>query len=117
VIVTGVPDRLPVARRAAAVSDTQQVSIENPGRQIARWSRLYEGGGRRLMLMILTSRMIVSRDGELTDVSAWGFQSLADMTIVDTGVDTRIEVDAANSVTLVDFGDPAALQAADFIFA
>jgi hypothetical protein len=47
----------------------------------------------------------------------WGFQSLADMTIVDTGADTRIEFDATNSVTLVGFGDPAVLQAADFIFA
>jgi hypothetical protein len=56
-------------------------------------------------------------DQDRIDVSAWGLQSLADMTIVDTGVDTRIEFDAANSVTLVDFGDPAALQAADFIFA
>jgi serralysin len=56
-------------------------------------------------------------DQDRIDVSAWGFQSLADMPIVDTGVDTRIEFDAANSVTLVDFGDPATLQAADFIFA
>ena len=51
------------------------------------------------------------------DDSAWGFHSLADMTIVDTGVDTRIEFDATNSLTLVGFGDPAVLQAADFIFA
>jgi Ca2+-binding RTX toxin-like protein len=56
-------------------------------------------------------------DHDRIDVSAWGFQSLADMTIVDTGADTRIEFDAANSVTLVGFGDPAVLQAADFIFA
>jgi hypothetical protein len=56
-------------------------------------------------------------DQDRIDVSAWGFQSLADMPIVDTGVDTRIEFDTANSVTLVDFGDPATLQAADFIFA
>ena len=56
-------------------------------------------------------------DHDRIDVSAWGFQSLADMTIVDTGADTRIEFDATNSVTLVGFGDPAVLQAADFIFA
>jgi hypothetical protein len=46
-------------------------------------------------------------DHDRIDVSAWGFQSLADMTIVDTGADTRIEFDAANSITLVGFGDPA----------
>ena len=56
-------------------------------------------------------------DHDRIDVSAWGFQSLADMSIVDTGADTRIEFDAANSVTLVGFGDPAVLQVADFLFA
>ena len=56
-------------------------------------------------------------DHDRIDVSAWGFQSLADMTIVDTGADTRIEFDATNSVTLVGLGDPGVLQASDFIFA
>ncbi|HZB57322.1 MAG TPA: hypothetical protein VE527_27055 [Reyranella sp.] len=56
-------------------------------------------------------------DHDRIDVSAWGFQSLADMTIVDAGVDTRIEFDAANSVTLSGFADPGLLQASDFIFA
>jgi serralysin len=56
-------------------------------------------------------------DHDRIDVSAYGFQSLADMTIVDTGADTRIEFDAANSVTLVGIGDPGVLQASDFIFA
>jgi Ca2+-binding RTX toxin-like protein len=56
-------------------------------------------------------------DRDRIDVSAWGLQSLAELTIVDTGADTRIEFDAANSVTLVGFGDPAVLQGSDFIFA
>ena len=56
-------------------------------------------------------------DHDKIDVSAYGFDSLADMTIIDTGADTRIEFDATNSVTLVGFGDPGVLQASDFIFA
>ena len=56
-------------------------------------------------------------DHDRIDVSAYGFQSLADMTIIDTGADTRIEFDATNSVTLVGFADPGLLQASDFIFA
>ena len=56
-------------------------------------------------------------DHDRVDVSAYGFHGLADMTIIDTGADTRIEFDATNSVTLVGFGDPAILQASDFIFA
>jgi Ca2+-binding RTX toxin-like protein len=56
-------------------------------------------------------------DHDRIDVSAWGFDSLADMTIIDTGGDTRIEFDATNSVTLVGFGDPGILHASDFIFA
>jgi Ca2+-binding RTX toxin-like protein len=56
-------------------------------------------------------------DQDRIDVSTWGFQSLADMTLVDTGADTRIEFDAANSVTLVGFADPGLLQASDVIFA
>jgi serralysin len=56
-------------------------------------------------------------DHDRIDVRAWGFQSLADMTIIDAGTDTRIEFDATNSVTLVGFGDPGALQESDFIFA
>jgi hypothetical protein len=56
-------------------------------------------------------------DHDRIDVSAYGFHSLADMTIIDTGADTRIEFDATNSVTLVGIGDPGILQASDFIFA
>ena len=56
-------------------------------------------------------------DHDRIDVSAWGFQGLADLTIVDAGADTRIEFDEANSVTLVGFADPGLLQASDFIFA
>jgi hypothetical protein len=56
-------------------------------------------------------------DHDRIDVSAYGFHGLADMTIIDTGADTRIEFDATNSVTLVGFGDPGILQASDFIFA
>jgi serralysin len=56
-------------------------------------------------------------DYDRIDVSAFGFQSIADLTFIDTGADTRIEFDAANSVTLVGFGDPGVLQASDFIFA
>ena len=56
-------------------------------------------------------------DHDRIDVSAYGFHGLADMTIIDTGADTRIEFDATNSVTLVGVGDPGILQASDFIFA
>ena len=56
-------------------------------------------------------------DHDRIDVSAYGFQSIADLTFIDTGDDTRIEFDATNSVTLVGFGDPGILQASDFIFA
>jgi Ca2+-binding RTX toxin-like protein len=54
-------------------------------------------------------------DQDKIDVGARGFTSLADMTIIDTGDDTKIEFDATNSVTLVGFDGP--LQAAGFIFA
>ena len=54
-------------------------------------------------------------DQDKINVSAWGFTSLADMTIIDTGDDSKIEFDATNSVTLVGFDSP--LQASDFIFA
>ena len=50
-------------------------------------------------------------------VSAYGFHSIADMVITDTGAHTRIAFDATNSVTLVGFGDPNLLHASDFIFA
>ena len=56
-------------------------------------------------------------DHDRIDVRAWGIHSLADLTIVDAGADTRIEFDATNSVTLVGFGDPAILQPSDFLFA
>jgi hypothetical protein len=56
-------------------------------------------------------------DHDRIDVSAYGFESIADLTFIDTGADTRIEFDATNSVTLVGFGDPGVLQASDFIFA
>ena len=56
-------------------------------------------------------------DRDRIDVSAYGFHSIADMMITDTGADTKIAFDATNSVTLVGFGDPSVLQASDFIFA
>jgi serralysin len=56
-------------------------------------------------------------DHDRIDVSAWGFHSLADMAIIDTGANTRIQFDATNSVTLVGLGDPGVLQASDFLFA
>jgi serralysin len=56
-------------------------------------------------------------DHDRIDVSAYGFHSLADMTIIDTGADTRIEFDAINSATLVGISDPSLLQASDFVFA
>jgi serralysin len=56
-------------------------------------------------------------DGDRIDVSAFGFNGLADMVIIDTGADTRIEFDASNTVTLVGLSDPNGLHASDFIFA
>jgi hypothetical protein len=56
-------------------------------------------------------------DGDKIDVSAYGFDSIADMTFTDMGADTKIFFDADNSVTLVGFGDPSILQASDFLFA
>ena len=56
-------------------------------------------------------------DHDRLDVSAYGFDSIADMMITDTGDDTRIEFDATNSVTLAGIGDPGVLHASDFIFA
>jgi len=56
-------------------------------------------------------------DGDRMDVSAFGFNGLADMVIIDTGADTRIEFDASNTVTLVGLSDPSGLHASDFIFA
>jgi len=56
-------------------------------------------------------------DHDRIDVSAYGFHSIADVTITDAGADTRIEFDAINSVTLVGIGDPSVLHASDFIFA
>ena len=56
-------------------------------------------------------------DGDKIDVSAYGFNTLADMLITDMGDDTTIGFDATNSVTLIGFGDPSVLQASDFLFA
>jgi serralysin len=56
-------------------------------------------------------------DHDRIDVSAYGFSSLVDMMITFDGVNTRIDFDATNSVTLVGFADPSALHASDFIFA
>ena len=50
-------------------------------------------------------------------MSAYGFHSFVDLSIIDTGGDTRIEFDATNSVILVGLGDAGVLQASDFIFA
>src|SRR5262249_26227163 len=56
-------------------------------------------------------------DGDKIDVSAYGIENLAQMTIAAVGGDTRIAFDASNSVTLIGFSDPSALQVSDFIFA
>jgi serralysin len=56
-------------------------------------------------------------DFDSIDVSAYGFTSLDDMTITGDGTNTRIALDADNSVTLVGFADPSELHASDFIFA
>ena len=56
-------------------------------------------------------------DHDRIDVSAYGFHSIADLTITGTGTDTVIAFDAADSVTLVGVSDPTVLQASDFIFA
>jgi serralysin len=56
-------------------------------------------------------------DHDRIDVSAYGFTNLVDITITFDGANTRIDFDAANSVTLVGFADPSALHASDFLFA
>jgi Ca2+-binding RTX toxin-like protein len=56
-------------------------------------------------------------DGDRIDVSAYGFQSLAQMMITSDGANTKIAFDADDSVTLVGFVDPSALHASDFILA
>jgi len=56
-------------------------------------------------------------DHDKIDVRAYGFHSIADMVITDTGADTKIAFDATNGATLVGLGDPNLLHASDFIFA
>ena len=59
-------------------------------------------------------------DGDMIDVSAYGFSSIGDMTLSDLGADTLIEFGASgadNSVTLLGFDDPNQLTNVDFIFA
>jgi hypothetical protein len=55
-------------------------------------------------------------NGDKIDVSAFGFHSLADMTITGNGTDTTVAFDASDSVTLVGIADPNSLQASAFIF-
>jgi Ca2+-binding RTX toxin-like protein len=58
-----------------------------------------------------------SSDGDLIDVSAWGFHSLADMTITAVENGTRIAFDQNDGVTLSGIFDPATLHQSDFLFA
>jgi hypothetical protein len=56
-------DRLPVARpRSCGKQDATGHDQERGERKIARWSRGCQDGGRKLMVMILISRAIASRD-------------------------------------------------------
>jgi serralysin len=56
-------------------------------------------------------------DHDKIDVSAYGFHNIADMTITaDGGGNTKIALDANDSVTLVGISDPSVLHASDFIF-
>jgi hypothetical protein len=54
-------------------------------------------------------------DHDRIDVSAYGFHSLAEMTITSTGTDTTIAFDATDRVTLVGFAGH--LQESDFLLA
>jgi len=59
-------------------------------------------------------------DGDLIDVSAYGFSSNAEMTLTDLGANSLIEFGpsgAEESVTLLGFDDPGQLGGSDFIFA
>ena len=56
-------------------------------------------------------------DHDRIDVSAYGFHSLAEMSISSTGADTRIAFDPTNNLTLVGLSDPGVLRGSDFIFA
>jgi hypothetical protein len=56
-------------------------------------------------------------DHDRIDVRAYGFHSIADMTLTAVGGNTKIAFDANNSVTLVGIGDPGILRGSDFIFA
>jgi hypothetical protein len=56
-------------------------------------------------------------DGDRIDVSAYGFHSIADMTITADAGNTKVAFDANDSVTLVGISDPSMLHASDFIFA
>jgi hypothetical protein len=57
------------------------------------------------------------RDHDKIDVSAYGFHSLADLTMTAVGGDTKIAFDSNNSLTLVGISDPTVLRGPDFIFA
>jgi len=56
-------------------------------------------------------------DHDRIDVSAYGFHSLAEMSISSAGADTRIAFDATNNLSLVSLSDPGVLRGSDFIFA
>ena len=56
-------------------------------------------------------------DHDRIDVSAYGFHSIADMTITADAGNTKIAFDANDSVTLVGIGDPTVLHASNFKFA
>jgi hypothetical protein len=57
-------------------------------------------------------------DGDRIDVSAYGFHSMADLTVLGFGgPDTYIALDASNSLTLIGISDINLLHESDFIFA
>jgi len=58
-----------------------------------------------------------SSDGDRIDVRAWGFHSVADMTITAVETGTHIAFDQSDGVTLSGIFDPATLHQTDFLFA
>jgi Ca2+-binding RTX toxin-like protein len=56
-------------------------------------------------------------DHDRIDVSAYGFHSLADLSISAVGGNTVIHFDATDSVTLIGISDPTILHGSDFFFA
>ncbi len=55
-------------------------------------------------------------DGDLIDLSDYGFVALGDVGVSDDGVDTTLDLGGGNTVLLVGFAESTDLSDADFIF-